>query len=591
MNKLYFDSVYKASAFFFMICLAAGTAYSGIVFEADFRGPGNGTGGAYDMVTMGGHGKFLFDNNHLLFSRVVNNDPDMNGGGYFSCSITNPLSSDAFSVLGFTPNASSNSFAAMTSTVGDDIVLNGGFDFFFRSEEALTGGEMRALDVENRSNGGLRFVFTSQAPGLRLEIISNTGGMFAGSEAGSSNNFNYASGSYTFESNTVYHIGVSYETDAEGTVTAKIWCEEGTGSIDLTTATPVATISFGINEDVVTTGFSSSYFSMGQFRLGNFSSIPSFVHDYDQFRIYDSTPTYFDALDDPAVIWRASSPETVLQADFNGAGNGTGGDDDIVTFGGTATLSDAGNYSDASVQDVAPFKVSGISSSGGYMSVLTTNNSAGGYYGRAYMAPASDANSLDSMTVFTNGHLILRGGLDFFFRSDNDVLANDEFRPVDSDNRTAGGLRLVLHSGGPTTFRLEVIANTGGIYSGGEGGATITSLSHDFYARLYSNTLYHVGLTFDGADDGNVTATVWLKEGSDEIALRQDIPVGSVTFGINESVVTNGFKTGSFKFGNIYCTGAVPSLHEFDCLRVYNDTPQVMAELPVPAAGTVILVR
>jgi hypothetical protein len=143
------------------------------------------------------------------------------------------------------------------------------------------------------------------------------------------------------------------------------------------------------------------------------------THVYDQFRIYDETPTSFGALEDVSPSWRDSSPETVLRADFNGPGNGTGGDNDIVTLGGTATLVDAGIYSDASVFESDPFKTSGI----------------------------------------------------------------------------------------------------------------------------------------------------------------------------NESVVTDGLTTGSFNFGKILGYGEVPSVQDFDCLRVYKDTPLVLSALPVPTSGTIILVQ
>jgi len=577
----------KAFAIVWAVSLSINAANAAVVFEAGFRGPGGGRGGAYDMVSYGGTGSMDSQYPGRFLMSVQGEDPLDNSGGYMQCEILDVVTSYTRSISTFTPAATTNSLDAMTDLVGGDRVLKGGFDFFFRCDTAMTGSEMRALDNDNRGNKGLRIVFTSQSPGLRLEMISY--GILSGSDSGSSNTISVASGAFTFTSNTVYHLGVTFETDIEGTVTAKIWGQEGSGAIDLLTATPVASTTFGIDEDVATSGFSTGAFSIGQIRSDNIP-VPM-TQAYDQFRIYDETPLAFGALGETSVTWRDSSPETVLQADFNGPGNGTAGDNDIVTFGGTATLVDAGTYSDASVIDTDPFKSSGPTSSGGYMCVLTTNNVTTGIYGRTSITPSSTESALSSMTVITNGHIVLRGGLDFFFRNTHDIEQSAEFRPIDTDNRGSGGLRLVLYNANGTQLRLEVIANNNGLYDGGEGGSLKTSFAYDFISHISSNTLYHVGISFDSTDDGTVTAAVWLKEGTGEINLRQDVPVGSLSFGINEAVVSAGFTTGSFNLGKLSGLGAIPSTQDYDCLRVYNDTPLVFSALPVPPPGTIILIQ
>jgi len=584
-------SIRQVVAGFSLICLAAGSVYSGIVFEAGFNGPGNGAGGVYDMVTVGGTGRFINETSNLITLSLENDGLMTGGGGYCNCVLTNPPSTSTISILEFRPTSTTNSLDAMTSVVNGDRVINGGFDFFFRSDEALLGNEMRTLDVDNRgNNSGLRFVFTSQDPGLRLEMIAKPGGLLIGGEGGSAADNRAAQGTFAFTSNTVYHIGQTFETDPEGNVTAKIWCQEGTGAIDLTTAAPIASMTFGIDENIVSNGFYNGTFNMGQLRFSTIS-YASMTQKYDLFRIYDETPTSFGSLEASPVAWRDSNPETVLQADFNGSGSGTGGQNDIVTLGGTATLVDAGNYSDASVLDALPFRTLGMNSSGGYLNVLTTNNVVTGIYGRTTITPASPASSLNSMTVFTNGHVMLRGGLDFFFRNERDIEQSAEFRPIDTDNRGNDGLRLVLYNSYATKLRLEIISSGNGLYEGGEGGALKSSFAYDIPAHIASHTIYHVGISFDSTDDGTVTASVWLKEGTGPINLRQDFPIGSLTFGINEAVVTDGFTSGSFNFGKLSMQGEIPSTQDYDCLRIYNDTPVVFGELPVPPAGTLILVN
>jgi len=572
------------------LCLPVCRVPAAIVFQADFSGPGNSkTGSPYDGVTTGGVLSELYSNAYTS-TKLKGDNPMAADGGYLSCAISTnfTLPATSLNAARFTPNSAATSMDAMTSVTNGDRVINGGLDFFFRSDKNITKSELRAVDLDNRGKGGLRFVFASSSPGgLILEVLSNDNGLLSGSEGGSTGKVLSVTGPFQMVSNTVYHLGLTFATDTEGTVTAKLWGQAGTNAIDLTTATPVATLTFGINEAVVTNGFVNGDFYLGQIRYENIT--PPMTQEFDQFRIYNSTPTSFGALQAPAAAWPDSKPAIVLQADFNGAGNGTGGANDIVALGGTAVLTDAGTYSDASVTDTQPFRLF----SKGYLSILTTNNTAGGMYGRAVITPASAGNSLAAMNAVTNNQRGIRGGFDFFFRADKNInnAVNSEFRPIDSDNRNAGGLRLALYSYTPTQMALELLAPVGslGLFSGGEGGTPVTSFLYPFNGQLVSNTLYHVGVSFSSDDAGNVTAATWLKEGTGAIDLRRELPAGAVTFGINESVVTNGFSAGVIDFGKLRQYGDTPSKQEFDTFRIYKDVPLIFSELPsVPPMGTVI---
>jgi len=565
------------------ICLTAGQGLAAVVFEAGFNGTGGGTGGAFDLATAGGTCTLDSGTSGQVFSKCSKDKPMAGGGGYFNC----VMISTNFSQLNtatFKPGSVSNSLDSMTAVVGGDRVLNGGFDFFFRADTELVNAEMRALDSDNRSKGGLRFTFGSIASGptrgLRLEMISNTDGLRSGSETGSASASLNVFGAFPMTSNTVYHIGLTFATDAEGTVTAKLWGQAGTGAIDLTTATPVATLTFGINESVVTNGFQTGDFIFSQLRPGPFNIAKPMTQDFDQFRLYNATPTSFGALGD--FTWRDSAPQTVLQADFRGDGNGTGGRSDIVALGGTGTLIDFGTFSDASVISTAPFR----DRSSGYLSILSTTNSPNAVFGRAAITPASAATSLAAMNVVTNGQRLLRGGIDFFFRTDNSITNYNMFRPIDTDNRSTGGLRFILHSDAASMMMLEMIANANGFYTGKEGGALATSFAPTFLMPLVSNTVYHVGLGFDGTDDGTVTVACWIKEGTGAIGLRTEMPLCVLTFGINEAVVTNGLTAGTFDFGKLRNDGNFPSRQDYDTLRIYRDTPVTFSALPVPPPGT-----
>ena len=169
-------------------------------------------------------------------------------------------------------------------------------------------------------------------------------------------------------------------------------------------------------------------------------------------------------------------------------------------------------------------------------------------------------------------------------------MSYNQFRPIDSSNTP--GLRLILHSFTASMLELEIITDyANGLYTGGEGGVPIQKIQYDFAGTLVANTVYHVAISFDSTDAGDVTVAIWLKEGTGAIDLRQDMPIGALGFGINETVVTKGFATGAFNFGKLHKEGGIPTTDEFDTLRVYRDTPVVFSALPVPPVRMIIMIH
>lgn len=168
------------------LCLNAGRVSAAIVFQADFSGPGNSkTGSPYDGVTAGGVLAQLYSNAYT-YTKLKGDNPLAAEGGYLSCSIgTNfTLPATSLNAAKFTPNSAATSMDAMTSVTNGDRVINGGLDFFFRADKNVAKAELRAVDLDNRSKGGLRFVFASSNGGLILEVLSNSNGLLAGGEGG-----------------------------------------------------------------------------------------------------------------------------------------------------------------------------------------------------------------------------------------------------------------------------------------------------------------------------------------------------------------------------------------------------------------------
>src|ERR1700690_2096632 len=64
------------------LLLASATANAGVIFQADFNGPGGGPGGANNMVTVGGTGAVKADGINTICV-FTNTNPFIPGGGNY----------------------------------------------------------------------------------------------------------------------------------------------------------------------------------------------------------------------------------------------------------------------------------------------------------------------------------------------------------------------------------------------------------------------------------------------------------------------------------------------------------------------------
>lgn len=257
----------------------------------------------------------------------------------------------------------------------------------------------------------------------------------------------------------------------------------------------------------------------------------------------------------PAGAQEEQPVEPIFQADFNGPGSGTGGNNDIVTFGGTGMLTTSGD-------GVAEVMSSYPDMGGGRF--LRTQTPNGGTTAKVTFTPASPENSLASLWSKPDSQALLNGAVDFFFRSAEgvtDSTATAAFRPLDTSNTASGGLRLILYSNGGNTIRLQVIP-------GGGKQAAFT---------MQPDMVYHLGFTFStDAGTGLTTAKMFAQEGNGAINTA-GTPLFTFTFNMDESQVTQGFTGGKFDFGMFYPTQSASRTQDFDCFRVWNQVP---AQLP-----------
>ncbi len=282
----------------------AHTASAALVFQADFNGTGSGTGGASDMVTLGGTGQFTgTSSSSNVYSSISSSTPLTTGGGnYLSLDDQGQSSSYSPTGAGFSPNSAASSFDSWytdNGTSGFD-TLNGGVDFFFRSTDvALSTNQFRFLALYGISGSdGLRFNLLSNNGALRFEFL--TGSSSAVSVGASS-------GILNLSANTTYHIASTMETDGStGLITVKLFLAEGNTAIDTSSNTYLiasATSSSALDDgstDTITQSFNSANgFTFGQYYNDNADTK---VTDLDQFRIYDSIPAEFSAIPEPETL-------------------------------------------------------------------------------------------------------------------------------------------------------------------------------------------------------------------------------------------------------------------------------------------------
>jgi hypothetical protein len=206
----------------------------------------------------------------------------------------------------FTPTAAGNSLAVLSESVSGQRVLKGGFDFFVRSSTEVnssTGSNFfRIIDRDNTSSG-LRLIINNEDNRALVVNIFNSRSPSAGSVKVQ------VPSTFSFAANTTYHIGAIYENDGSlGNSTVHLFVGSGTGAIDTTVrnaSNPAyiasATGSFDSlfsNGTADPAGLSSAAFDFGKLNTRSNSS----TIDFDAFRLYDTAPTTFAAVPEPAAL-------------------------------------------------------------------------------------------------------------------------------------------------------------------------------------------------------------------------------------------------------------------------------------------------
>jgi len=313
------------------LLLASATANAGIIFEADFNGPGGGTGGSNDLVTLGGTGAIVADGSNVVSFITHANPFTPDGGNYLEVQRLTADGGGGYTPAIFTFASDTNSWvgwqgADILDPDGNyDITLHAAYDVFFRVNSSSGTNDMSSFrpgDLDSWNGNSLKLILNGQSGGWLHFQIQNVG-FVLGTTPPAIVNFTSSSGAATYDANwdainmdfnsgnpltngLVYHVAFSLDTDTNnGLTTAKLYLRKGTGELD-PTLDLVRSASFNLLSSNLLDSSSlptDQAFANQPWQFGNgWAAGGPFVIDYASPRLYDSVPATFTALPSLAAL-------------------------------------------------------------------------------------------------------------------------------------------------------------------------------------------------------------------------------------------------------------------------------------------------
>lgn len=280
-----------------LLALSALNTQAALVFQADFNGSGSGTGGASDIVALGGTGAISNTDpgiSNVTASIASGTSLSTGGGAFLSLNDQGAQTGARVAGVRFTPTSAANSFdswyANTSGTLGYD-TLNGGFDFLFRTSSSanLLQNTFRFFDMDGGASG-YRLALSSNATNNLVFTLNQAGSAFlnASTSAGAGNSVSLAV-------NTTYRIAGTISTNASGLVTMKLFLAVGNVTIDTSSSTHLLVSNTSSVALDAGNSISSSFNSTAGFNFGQIlnSDADTKTLDLDSFRIYDAVPASF----------------------------------------------------------------------------------------------------------------------------------------------------------------------------------------------------------------------------------------------------------------------------------------------------------
>jgi hypothetical protein len=334
------------------LLLASATANADVVFQADFKGTGGGTGGANDLVTVGGTGVIHSDQTNTITYCTNANPFTPSGDNYLQ--VQKISGGGPWDPVDFTFASATNCWPAwqgedILGTDGNyDIALNGAYDIFFRVDSSSSINDMssfRTIQQYSWSDGdnGLGLVLNGQTGGYIILQIRNAGFQLGitpqafANFTSSGNNLQYYAQydeidayynpGVPLTNGLPYHLAFSLDTDTNGLTTLGLYLKEGTGSIDSTldrlgwaTFNLLATNLSDKNTNLTDVCFTNQTWEFG----ATWAADGPFTNAVAQVRIYNSKPATFTALPGTVVALPQLLPPVISNGQITLSWTGSG---------------------------------------------------------------------------------------------------------------------------------------------------------------------------------------------------------------------------------------------------------------------------
>ena len=273
------------------------SAHASLIFEAPFDHWGTVHGGTLTESTRRNDGTVTLETANPL---------GVASGGYVNVTRTRG-GKDLFHIGDVTPTGPASSLGALFSVGEEWVSFQGGLDFYYRINSISNpsyNNWMRPIDLGGPVQPGeIRMILHSlTASTLRFHLLGEAGTSAFTNAKGQPVSEIIFDTAYADLSTVgvVNHIGLTFETDADtGWITVRSFAQKGQDGI-ATSGTPLGSVQFKINSDVVTKGLSTGGWSLGAGH-GNYEDALYSI-DYDSLRIYNAVPESFAAIPEPGQL-------------------------------------------------------------------------------------------------------------------------------------------------------------------------------------------------------------------------------------------------------------------------------------------------
>ena len=196
--------------------------------------------------------------------------------------------------------------------------------------------------------------------------------------------------------------------------------------------------------------------------------------------------------------------------------------------------------------------------------------------------------SLGAITQQAGGKLTFNGGVDMFFRYNEEIPSQQELIP-NLLSIGGGGLRFIVEAEAGTIIATIVDEKEDKIFDTDfDGVADATRVSTLFVkgAPIDPEAPYHLAIAFETADSGVVTVKVFVKAGTGPIDTKQDEDMVSQTsFTALTEDPEKVLHGGSFSIGAISRTSPAKVILDLAAFRIFKPAPAIFPDVSVPESS------